>query len=274
MKNLLIYLLTLLIVIPTFAERVDKKTAIKVAKKMLIKNNWVMKGDPNIIPLVKNNDTLIYIVTFSPKGFVIISADNSAPPILGQCENAEYNPEIMPPGLLYLIEKYQYSISEMKENKSLATKKIEAQWNDLLTDSIQLKSYSIGSQLIFTSWAQGNGFNQFCPNGDPAGCTAMAMAQILNYWNCRINPTGSVSYDGIDYAGASANFGETYYNWQNMDPGYSDSDNALLIFHAGVSCQTHYTQGGSSSHLIGPEMVLSKIGELAQALMSSGESHI
>jgi hypothetical protein len=127
MKNILIYILTFLIVIPTFAERVDKNTAVRIANKMLIKNNWDIKGIPNIIPLVKNNDTLIYIATFSPKGFAIISADNSAPPILGQCKNAEYNPEIMPLGLLYLLEKYQYSISKMKKNKSKPTKKIEEQ---------------------------------------------------------------------------------------------------------------------------------------------------
>jgi len=154
MRTILIYMLTFLIVIPTLARNVDEKTAIKVANKMLFKNHWDKKEIIGIKPLLKNNDTLIYIVSFSPEGFAIISADNSAPPILGQCKNAKYEPEIMPPGLIYLIENYQYSISKLKETKSLPTKEVNDQWAEFLTDNNILKSYSIGNHLVQTTWSQ------------------------------------------------------------------------------------------------------------------------
>ena len=35
--------------------------------------------------------------------------------------------------------------------------------------------------LINTTWGQESGYNALCPNGSPAGCVAIAMAQIMKY---------------------------------------------------------------------------------------------
>ena len=123
-------------------------------------------------------------------------------------------------------------------------------WNNYLK-GIELKSITSSvNPLVLTSWQQEDGYALYTPNNYPAGCAAVAMAQILRYWaieTCCIEPTGSKNYSGSGYTGASANFGSTTYNWGDMNTSMADSNNALLIFHAGVSCETHYNSDGSSS---------------------------
>lgn len=134
----------------------------------------------------------------------------------------------------------------LKKRKTNPVDKIDKQWKEYLSDN-QLKSYTIGTNILDTKWGQQSYYNQFCPISCPAGCTAVAMAQILRYWECRINPTGSLVYSGSGYYGGSANFGATTYNWLDMNNTSADTDNAQLIYHAGVSCRTKYNTLSSSS---------------------------
>ncbi|MGM0528692.1 MAG: Spi family protease inhibitor [Bacteroidota bacterium] len=68
----------------SFAERVDFETIKKVAVKVFIENYPGSDKDEifidRAIPFTRENDTLFYIFNFKQNGFVIISADNAAPP--------------------------------------------------------------------------------------------------------------------------------------------------------------------------------------------------
>lgn len=178
-------ILTLLIatlftgVIP--AQKVEKTEAEKIAKNVYKRNNQgketnlkevIILGDKN------KHDTLLYIVPFEDTGFAIISAYRAAPPVLGHCMKGDYDTGSIPPGLLYLIDKYKHGIAGLKKEKKKPVDKIDKQWKEYLSDN-QLKSYTIGNYLISTTWGQQSSYNQFCPTGCPAGCTAVAMAQIL-----------------------------------------------------------------------------------------------
>lgn len=144
-----------------------------------------------------------------------------------------------------MIEKYKNEIEVLKEKKQKPSDKVNKLWKEYLSGN-QLKSYTVGSHLLNTLWGQQNGFNDSVPNNYYAGCTAVAMAQILRYWECRLNPTGQLTwtYNGLE---SYANFGATTYWWSNMSNRISEPNNAQLIYHAGVSCKTEYSSGGSSS---------------------------
>lgn len=127
-------------------QSVDPFLARDVAISYCQKNNLPADSeDCSIIPLGLNNDTLLYIISFNEKGFIIVSGYRSAPPILGQCFNAPYDTTKMPPGLLYLFKKYKYGISKLKENNVVPSKEIEEKWIDILKSNNSNKSYSIGS---------------------------------------------------------------------------------------------------------------------------------
>jgi hypothetical protein len=250
MKKIILFIFTLVLFNGIIcAQKVEKLVAEKIAKEVYKRNNQGKETNlKDIITLgdESKKDTLIYIVHFEDTGFAIISGQFAAPPVLGYCMDGNYDTAVMPPGLLYLIEKYKYEINSFKKDKKKPTDKVEKLWSEYLTGN-QMKSYSIGSYLLNTTWSQQSNFNQFCPAGCPAGCTAVAMAQILRCWACRIAPTGYVSYSGLGYYGGSANIGATTYNWLSMSNSTANTDNALLIYHAGVSCYTHYNTDASSS---------------------------
>jgi hypothetical protein len=207
MKKVILTLIAIFVCYVNFGQnRVELRNVEKIAKEVFKRKNNV--GDVKIakpIPIVSNSqkDTLLYIVHYEKDGFAIVSGIFEVSPILGFCNSGIYDTDVMPPGLLYLIEKYKTEIEKIKTVKIKATKQVEQQWEEYLSEN-QLKSFTTGTYLLETIWSQQNNFNQFCPAGCPAGCTAVAMAQILRYWSCRIAPTGTVG---------SVNIGATSYNW-------------------------------------------------------------
>lgn len=243
-KIILMSTLILLLPVFSFSQNVPVSDILKVASSYFQLQNYGKElGHTTIIPVTDVNDTLFYAIITNDGGFILISNERSAPPILGYTAQGNFNISEMPPGLQYLIDKYKYSISQLKKNHISPTSTISEQWNNLLEkNKTSLKSIEQVTWLVHTNWNQINGFNQFCPTGCKAGCIAVAMAQILHYWTCRIDPNGGLSYDGV-----SADFENTLYYWSNMDPDHADTNNAKLIYHAGVSCYTIYGSNSSWS---------------------------
>jgi hypothetical protein len=140
----------------------------------------------------------------------------------------------LPPGLIFLLEKYQYCIAEMRKKGVIQSKEIKKEWDEVISIS-ESKSYTIGSYLLSTTWDQGDldttrmDYNYYCPNHYPAGCGAVAMAQILRYWACRVEGTLNT------------------YQWANMNNFTPNIYNARLIRDCGIANQTDYGEDGSSS---------------------------
>jgi len=204
MKKVIVCILFFAIYFLTYSQKVDENTALKVAQKFLMKDkpDLINQVIEKTIPIGLHNDTLYFVFTYPDDGFAIVSAESSAPPVLGHCKNGKYEPENMPSGLLYLLDKYKYWISSLRNDKVIQTKQIKEQWASYLDPNfVNLKNYTVGDPMLETIWGYANGYNQFCPHNCPAGCTAVAMAQILKYWECRIDPTGAIAYAGDDFYG-------------------------------------------------------------------------
>ena len=195
MKKIILYTVFLAIPFWGYCQRINEKTALNVAEKVLRIDKPYLKNPVfgKRIPVGLKNDTLYYIFTYPDGGFAIISADSSAPPVLGHCKKGKYDPAKMPSGLIYLLNKYKYWIYSLRKNKAKQTKHIKEQWARYLNpESVNSESDYVIPHMLQTKWGQIGGYNQFCPSNCYAGCTAVAMAQILKYWACRINPTQAV----------------------------------------------------------------------------------
>ena len=121
--------------------------------------------------------------------------------------------------------------------------------------------------MLTTAWGQGDPFYRLCPlhpdDGHCAtGCVATAMAQVLNYHKLPVRGFGmnTVYYPYGDTNGeaVSANFSETFYEWDKMldkydDGNFSDEEAnavATLMVHCGVAANMQYggyNHGGSAS---------------------------
>lgn len=257
MKRIIFLLLAVFILQHlSFAKKVSLETVKKIAVKVFM-DNYSGRDKNEIlidktIPFTRENDTLFYVLNFKQNGFVIISADNSAPPVLGYCLGNKFDSLNIPPGLDYLLSKYKVGVYTIRKEHIEPTLEIKNKWEQLLDDKTAVTKSILNEviPLCNTIWSQWSGYNMYCPvdNGShvPAGCVAVAMAQVLYFWQCRVEGTGQHSYQS-DYGTLSADFENANYKWYAMDTIAPDQDNALLIYHCGVSTDMDYGPDGSGT---------------------------
>lgn len=175
-----------------------------------------------------------------------------------QDHKSKFQEDEIPPALQDLLNHYSEQINYLIESK---TENFENKqlWNNLIdyesnsTNNSDI-SYSTSSTtdvnpLISTKWGQGNPYNALCPANTLVGCGAVAMAQVMKYWNHPNTGSGSHSYYHSTYGTLSANFGATTYNWGSMPNSISSINTAIatLMYHCGVSVDMDYGVSSSSS---------------------------
>ena len=185
------------------------------------------------------------------KRFVIISADERMPQILGYSDNGIFSAESAPEGLLDMIAEYNAQYDFLLSNN------LEKYQNPQRVSDV---NYPI---MIQTKWGQKEPYWNECPldaNGQRCvtGCVATAMAQVVNYhrWPEK-GQGGIVSYDVRPYITSIAqsfDFDDLSIDWNNMLDTYdsgatqTQKDEVAKLMHAcGVSVYMDYTSGVSGA---------------------------
>ena len=111
--------------------------------------------------------------------------------------------------------------------------------------------------MVTSIWIQCAYYNTLCPedtqscNGHtPVGCVAMAMAQIMDYYQYPNQGIGTHSYYAEGYGNQTVDFGATTYNWENIPDYLTDYniDVETLCYHCGVSVDMYYGTSGSGAY--------------------------
>jgi len=287
MKNLKFALFLLISFIPNclVAKQVSQGTAKQIAEAQLqLKNqlrsvqelnlvftrttgsetvNAPKKVSGNISFQANSNapaDVLYYVFSAGGKGFVIVSGDDIAKPVLGYSDADAFDPNNLPPDFVYYMDDcLAKEIEQAIIQGTAQSEDTKEQWDAFLNkNSATLRaSGTVVNPLIQTQWNQTAPYNALCPSGTVTGCVATAMAQVMKYWNYPATGTDSYSYIDPTYGAQSANFGNTNYDWANMTNTYSsyslpqeNSAVATLMYHCGVSVKMQYgtaASGGSSA---------------------------
>lgn len=268
MKKSLLLVVILLAFNSLFAGPVDSEYAKFLGAKF-VKANFEQRQNSalDLAYTVKSDagDPCFYVFNVSDYGFVFVSAEDCARPILGYSENGAFDLETMAPGLGFMMEEYKNAITYAIENNAVATTNIAAEWKSL-ENSGKVKPAMRGQgvgPLCTTKWNQSWPYNKFCPeqpaswasNGHVVvGCVATAMAQLMKYWNHPIQGEGTHTYYAPLYGEQTVNFGETTYDWENMPNTISSTSPeveidavALLSYHCGVSVNMQYDVTGDGS---------------------------
>ncbi len=208
----------------------------------------------------KNRD--IYVFNIGDKnGFIIISGDDAAIPILGYSYTGSISADNSPQNVIKWLEGYKQQIRYIKTNAIQQTDEIKSQWEGSVNNLKSTQSTSVVTPLLTTQWNQAPHVNDKCPYDNTyqeltvTGCPATAMAQIMKYWNYPNKGIGFHTYQHDKYGSLSANFGNTTYNWAAM-PNLVNSTNdavATLMYHCGVAVEMNYnvaSEGGSGSYVI------------------------
>ncbi len=112
--------------------------------------------------------------------------------------------------------------------------------------------------LLQTSWGEGCFYNAACPVDTashstcfhvPAGPGAIAMAQVMNFYQYPNHGTGEHGYQHPKYGIQYANFGTTNYAWGTMPDSLTAPAGGLatLIYQCGVAQNMNYGTTRSSS---------------------------
>ena len=198
-----------------------------------------------------------YLVTLSPRGFVVISSINEKHPVLAWSTNHNF-------------------ISEKNGNYTLALTLLEevvsVDKNDVTHNAYQnIKNVNeIYGPYVHTMWGQvncrdANGVlinvtNIFTPEHYAAGCVAVSQATILHHYRWPPKGVGSYSYTdntGSSHGTYSVDFGEKDYKWDLMLERYRAKISTVeqreaageLTFDCAVSLRMNFEPNGSTSNV-------------------------
>ena len=267
-KIITTFLLITAIVSFSFADKVDIKTAQKVAATHLSQMQDY-SGSINLDLAQTYNTTissafnpselestpLLYIFNIGDdNGIILVSGDDVASPILGYTSSGSFDINNLPDNFKKWIEGYKDQINYAIENELEAMSSVEQLWITLIDGSInyQTENNSSVNPLCVTTWNQSPYYNDQCPGGSVTGCVATAMAQVMKYWNHPAQGKGMHSYNHDNYGTLSANFGGTTYQWSSMPNSISGPNDAIatLMYHCGVSVDMDYSPESSGAWVI------------------------
>ena len=75
---------------------------------------------------------LIYLFHLDPHGFIMVSADNRCIPVLAYSFNNPFELELIPPNVLWVVEKYKKNILATINSNREASDVVRSKWDTFL----------------------------------------------------------------------------------------------------------------------------------------------
>lgn len=277
MRKFTLLLITAFIVQFIYAGEISKDEAREVAKNFwyerasqVLEINYTDIKIADYYTEVENEVNYFYIFNIqSTAGYVIVPAENALYPVLGYSFRKNFNYSKLNPALEEIFKNYKKQVEIVKKNNYNPNEKLSSIWNRYLNYTPSKSSNEIQTvdALMRSEWDQGQPYNNQCPevSGGPGGrayvgCVAVALAQILKYFDYPATGEGSNSYNhggwgySVNLGTLSADFGATDYNWADMpfslNSGHDADATAQLMYHCGVAVEMSYSAQGSGSQTV------------------------
>ncbi len=192
----------------------------------------------------------VYVFAHQTDGYMVLSADDIAYPVLGFSDSGKLDNDNMAPAMRWWLDEYARQIAWARE-RGIETQSVAEPKSGRRDVPAMLK----------TSWDQGEPYNMLCPviNGGRAytGCVATAMSQIMYYFKYPEVGVGTVSYNDEDGCGKRLTWhlGDHPFEWDDMltsyRPGTYDENQgyavAELMKSVGASVRMSYGADASGA---------------------------
>lgn len=201
------------------------------ANSMTNRSNSQHKKIATIEAITRDNTDYMYLVnTVDSAGWVILSNEKRYPTIIGYADigGFKYSQEELPPSLWFLLETHMNAIDSTRIYNTIHISKIKSNNRSTLLESLEIDTIS-PLLLSGNRWKQekNNGlldcekvYNKFVPASHNAscgralvGCGAVAMAQIMKYWQW---PDYAFIRDTIIAGVCSGSLNQRFYDWEHM----------------------------------------------------------
>lgn len=252
--------------------------AARISQEMasIVAHNFMERqGVKDVLALVDCGIDDMYIYVAEGGGFVVVAGDDCVRPILGYSSTAHFA-DTLPEHILLWLQGYAEEMALLRSQGAVASELVQSEWQALFGDTPDSPLYTtVVAPMLTTQWKQGSPYNTLCPhdtlNQDTkAGCVAIAMAQVMKYWNHPTQGEGSYSYSYANCGTQSVNFGAATYDWANMpntltsvSPTVNINAVATLVYHAGVSVKMKYGHSSSSATTLSAQSLTTITGERA-----------
>ncbi len=227
-----------------------KKAAYTNAGQMTLSHTFSTEtGSPTIY---------VFDNTAQP-GYILLSADDVATPVLGYSDNGSFDLKEMSPQMKWWLEQYAAQIEYAVKHRTASA-------------VIPTRANAAIAPMIKTKWNQSAPYNELCPT-DPStnkrcvtGCVATAMAQVMAYWKYPAVGKGTVNYRPRGFStNLTMDFTQTRFDWANMLDEYSAGKYnatqanavATLMKACGYSSKMNYSSSasGATSYNMGNALI-------------------
>ena len=253
MKKILILIFTFSIL---FSASVDIDKATRVAENF--SNSRINEFNVESVDIFEESDiTYFYLFKLINGGFIVVSAEDAVMPVLAYSFENIFDDD-MPIQVEYLFDVYKDDINTVKQQNLEPTQEISDKWEQYLTPFTYNVSREV-TPLLTCNWNQDSPWNDMCPEDQDgpggnvyAGCVAISMVQVMYYWGYPEVGYGSHGYTPWGgYGYQYADFGNSYYDYSEMEDNFATEASKLLIYHAGVAVNMGYSPDGSGAYVLG-----------------------
>lgn len=218
-------------------------SSISTVKKIKSANQYELKQTVSV-----DSMPCIYLFGNNANNMLALSADDRTAPILAIYDNDASEAPDAPSN--YWIEYYAQEISRLNADDCFSADCCDENFPTLEMHDI--------APLITTKWGYAAPFNDKCyhyytKQKCVPGCTAIAVAQIMNYWQWpKEHAYGEF---GGRYNGYPTNFENVSFDWENMIDIYSESATSIqkdavsnLMYYTAVSLSSNFGVSSTSAN--------------------------
>ena len=260
MKRIATLVLMLCIACSAFADNVSQSRAESLAKAFF--SSTATKGKDVKVEMVWNGQDAstrsgeapaFYVFNREGGGFVVISGEDAAVPVLGYSETGSFKAKAIRSNVKGWFDMYSREVAYLRSIGERPDSEMEAQW---AASAIKSNLRRAGGKNLNTkSWGQDAPYNLRCPVVDGlqsvTGCVATAVCEVMRYHEWPQTVTGTLpSYKYKTDKGTTrtepSHRLDTTYNWSKMpNDRYSYTQEqaqnvSKLMFDVAVMLQSNF----------------------------------
>ena len=252
-----------------FADAVSLSEAEKAAK------TYMNAGEVTLA----YSDDACYAFNNPAGGWVMISAENCAEPILGHNETGSFDAANIPGNFRVWTSLVGKNFRAVRKAGMKPRTEVSQRW---ASPARQATKASGAVQIETAAWNQSSPYNNYCPKSSLTGCVATAMAIFLRSQQWPDQGKGTIpayTTETKSYSVDAININGYAYNWSDMPltDGASVSWTsaqkeavARLMQHCGAMVEMDYTTSGSGAY---SEYIIPALAEFMSYSASAREEY-
>lgn len=265
MKKSLFSFFILLISLSAGAKSVSEQEALAIAKSFISSNTLTRSGSTELTLVWTGQsentksltDAPYYIYNVDNGGFVMVSGDTKAEPVLAYSNERNFKVAEMPANVAFWMNEMKSHIENLRSMNNVANPSIE-EWSAMLY--AQDKNSADTILLRTALWDQGVPYNAYTPDNMPTGCVATAMSIIMHFHKWPDAGQGTLPTYSYELADGTKKTIKGYdlgypYQWDIMpyelDQYEIDTERtraiARLMSDCGVMAQASYDRYGTGA---------------------------